>query len=47
MPPTHVRELRGSQISKIQEDGDTWFVMRDPEGNEFCLIPIVADTISS
>jgi predicted enzyme related to lactoylglutathione lyase len=42
-----VRELGGSDVSEIQEDGDTWLVMRDPEGNEFCLIPSVADTISS
>jgi predicted enzyme related to lactoylglutathione lyase len=42
-----VRELGGSDVSEIQEDGDTWLVMRDPEGNEFCLIPFVAATISS
>jgi predicted enzyme related to lactoylglutathione lyase len=34
-----VRELGGSQVTEIREAGDCWRVMRDPEGNEFCLIP--------
>ena len=35
-----VRELGGSPVTEVHEDGDTWWVMRDPEGNEFCLIPV-------
>ncbi len=37
-----VRDLGGSDVAEIHEDGDTWLVMRDPEGNEFCLIPAAA-----
>jgi catechol 2,3-dioxygenase-like lactoylglutathione lyase family enzyme len=34
-----VRELGGSDVAEVHEAGDAWLVMRDPEGNEFCLIP--------
>jgi predicted enzyme related to lactoylglutathione lyase len=34
-----VLELGGSEVTEVREGGDTWRVMRDPEGNEFCLIP--------
>ena len=37
-----VRDLGGSDVAEVQEAGDTWLVMRDPEGNEFCRIPHVA-----
>jgi len=26
-------------VTRVHEAGDSWRVMRDPEGNEFCLIP--------
>jgi predicted enzyme related to lactoylglutathione lyase len=39
-----VRELGGSEVTEIQERGDSWRVMRDPEGNEFCLIPAGRDS---
>ncbi len=39
-----VRDLGGSDVGEVHEAGDTWLVMRDPEGNEFCLIPSVAPT---
>jgi predicted enzyme related to lactoylglutathione lyase len=35
-----VRELGGSSVGEVHEAGDSWLVMRDPEGNEFCLIPV-------
>jgi predicted enzyme related to lactoylglutathione lyase len=35
-----VLELGGSHVAEVHEAGDTWRVMRDPEGNEFCLIPM-------
>jgi predicted enzyme related to lactoylglutathione lyase len=35
-----VRELGGSYVDQVSEAGDSWLVMRDPEGNEFCLIPV-------
>jgi predicted enzyme related to lactoylglutathione lyase len=35
-----VLKLGGSSVDEIHEAGDTWRVMRDPEGNEFCLIPV-------
>jgi catechol 2,3-dioxygenase-like lactoylglutathione lyase family enzyme len=41
-----VRDLGGSDVAEVEEDGDTWMVMRDPEGNEFCLIPTVAKEIT-
>jgi len=25
--------------------GKTWIVMRDPEGNEFCLVPALSDNV--
>jgi predicted enzyme related to lactoylglutathione lyase len=34
-----VLELGGSNVTQVRESGDFWLVMRDPEGNEFCLIP--------
>ena len=34
-----VRDLGGTDVAEVREAGDTWRVMRDPEGNEFCLIP--------
>jgi catechol 2,3-dioxygenase-like lactoylglutathione lyase family enzyme len=41
-----VRDLGGHDVAEIREDGDVWLVMRDPEGNEFCLIPDAAATTS-
>jgi predicted enzyme related to lactoylglutathione lyase len=37
-----VEELGGSRHPKgeFSEHGWTWRVMSDPEGNEFCLIPV-------
>jgi predicted enzyme related to lactoylglutathione lyase len=35
-----VREPGGSEVTEVHEAGDSWRVMRDPEGNEFCLIPV-------
>ena len=34
-----VLELGGSNVDEIHEAGDTWRDA-DPEGNEFCLIPV-------
>ena len=34
-----VLELGGAEVTRVHEAGDSWRVMRDPEGNEFCLIP--------
>ena len=34
-----VEELGGSLVTEVREAGDVWLVMRDLEGNEFCLIP--------
>jgi pimeloyl-ACP methyl ester carboxylesterase/predicted enzyme related to lactoylglutathione lyase len=34
-----VQELGGSPVTEVHEAGDVWRVMRDPEDNEFCLIP--------
>jgi predicted enzyme related to lactoylglutathione lyase len=31
--------LGGSLVTEVREAGDVWLVMRDPESNEFCLIP--------
>jgi predicted enzyme related to lactoylglutathione lyase len=35
-----VRELGGSDVTEVHEGGHSWLVMCDPEGNEFCLIPV-------
>lgn len=35
-----VRELGGFEVTEVHENGSSWRVMRDPEGNEFCLIPM-------
>lgn len=39
MPATAERlvNLGGQQVEVVSEDGETWTVMRDPEGNEFCI----------
>jgi catechol 2,3-dioxygenase-like lactoylglutathione lyase family enzyme len=29
--------LGGSRVREVEEDGEAWTVMQDPEGNEFCL----------
>src|SRR5207237_10725878 len=36
-----VRRMGGSSVQDgdFEEDGWRWRVMRDPDGNEFCLIP--------
>jgi predicted enzyme related to lactoylglutathione lyase len=34
-----VVELGGSMVTEVREAGDVWWVMRDLESNEFCLIP--------
>jgi predicted enzyme related to lactoylglutathione lyase len=34
-----VQELGGSPVTEVHEAGDVWRVMRDPEDNEFCVIP--------
>ena len=31
--------LGGERVEDHEEEGYTWRVMRDPEGNEFCLMP--------
>ncbi len=35
--------LGATRISVGQEDGVTWVVMADPEGNEFCVLQTLAD----
>lgn len=35
--------LGATEIGRHQEWGHDWTVMRDPEGNEFCVAQIVAD----
>lgn len=35
-----VRELGGAGVTEVHEAGDSWRAMRDPQGNEFCLIPV-------
>jgi catechol 2,3-dioxygenase-like lactoylglutathione lyase family enzyme len=30
-------ELGGSRVRDVEEDGEAWTVMQDPEGNEFCI----------
>jgi len=32
-----VVELRATRVRAFDEDGEHFVVMRDPEGNEFCL----------
>jgi predicted enzyme related to lactoylglutathione lyase len=34
-----VERLGGSRVEDHEEEGFRWRVMRDPEGNEFCLMP--------
>jgi predicted enzyme related to lactoylglutathione lyase len=34
-----VERLGGSYVEDHDEEGFRWRVMRDPEGNEFCLMP--------
>jgi len=34
-----VLSLGGERVADHEEDGYAWRVMRDPEGNEFCLMP--------
>lgn len=34
-----VEEHGGSRLADHDEEGMRWRVMRDPEGNEFCLMP--------
>jgi predicted enzyme related to lactoylglutathione lyase len=34
-----VESLGGSRVEDHDEEGFRWRVMRDPEGNEFCLMP--------
>lgn len=34
-----VEELGGARLADHEEEGFRWRVMRDPEGNEFCLTP--------
>lgn len=34
-----VEELGGARLADHEEEGFRWRVMRDPEGNEFCLMP--------
>jgi catechol 2,3-dioxygenase-like lactoylglutathione lyase family enzyme len=34
---THLMNLGGTHVRDIEEDGEAWTVMRDPEGNEFCI----------
>jgi hypothetical protein len=46
-PARRVRDLGGSDVTEVREDGDSWLVMRDPEGNEFCLLPQVAGEATS
>jgi hypothetical protein len=31
-------ELGARALRTVEEDGDTWTVMADPEGNEFCVV---------
>jgi hypothetical protein len=33
-----VESLGGSPVEKHQHDDYHWWVMADPEGNEFCII---------
>jgi len=30
-------ELGGIRLRDVEEDGDAWTVLQDPEGNEFCV----------
>jgi hypothetical protein len=30
--------LGAKRVRRRREDGENWFVLRDPEGNEFCVI---------
>lgn len=34
-----VESLGGARVQDHEEEGFRWRVMRDPEGNEFCLMP--------
>ena len=34
-----VLSLGGERVEDHEEEGYAWRVMRDPEGNEFCLMP--------
>ena len=34
-----VERLGGARLADHEEEGFRWRVMRDPEGNEFCLMP--------
>jgi Glyoxalase-like domain len=29
--------LGGRRVRDVEEDGEAWMVMQDPEGNEFCI----------
>ncbi|MDA1258231.1 MAG: VOC family protein [Chloroflexi bacterium] len=35
---SQVVELGGRQLETVEEDGGRFIVMRDPDGNEFCLV---------
>jgi hypothetical protein len=30
--------LGGRRVRDVEEDGEAWTVMHDPEGNEFCIL---------
>jgi catechol 2,3-dioxygenase-like lactoylglutathione lyase family enzyme len=30
-------ELGGTRLRDVDEDGEAWTVLQDPEGNEFCI----------
>jgi hypothetical protein len=30
-------ELGGTRLRDVEEDGEAWTVLQDPEGNEFCI----------
>ncbi|MDJ0767680.1 MAG: VOC family protein [Ilumatobacter sp.] len=34
---TELREAGATEIRRVDENGEWWMVMADPEGNEFCV----------
>ena len=31
--------LGATRVARVEEFGFFWFVLNDPEGNEFCVVP--------